>query len=338
MIEGYLAHASQTYRPESDASGPSPLAEAAETISALLLSASGDFSDQNATTIRNLVDEFVAQLSAANGLDGETRPMSSTTRKLDHAIQVGAQRNMSSTLGLAGGAVDLESANTKKVESRVDKKKLEKAERKIQAKQDRKVMKNVEYEASRLLDQPDEAQSYEQFYMAVNPLQLGADQASKSKDIKVDGVDVSIGGKRILTDTTLTMAFGRRYGLVGQNGIGKSTLLRALSRRELAIPTHISILHVEQEVFRVDGLSIRNRRSVLNVKHADYWRRHVRPASGAGCRRMAKASPGGAGGRELRTLVSRLTEFGSENLEATDGARGGEVVHGRHVDGCREAG
>ena len=174
--------------------------------------------------------------------------MSSSARKLDHTIHVGSQRNLSSTLGLAGGGVDLESANSRKVESRVDKKKLEKAERKIREKQDRKVMKNVEYEASRLLDQPDDAQSYEEFFMQVNPLQLGADQTSKSKDIKVDGVDVSIGGKRILTDTTLTLAYGRRYGLVGQNGIGKSTLLRALSRRELAIPTHISILHVEQEV------------------------------------------------------------------------------------------
>ncbi len=249
--QGYLTHASHSYVFESDPSGQSPLAEAAETISHLLLSASGDLSDQNATTIRNLVDKFIAKLSAANGIDGERRQMASPTRKLEHAIQVGSQRNMSSTLGLGTGAVDLESANTKKVESRVDRKKLEKAERKIQAKQERKVMKNVEYEASRLLDQPDDTQTYEQFYMAVNPLQLGADQMSKSKDIKVEGVDVSIGGKRILTDTTLTMAFGRRYGLVGQNGIGKSTLLRALSRRELAIPTHISILHVEQEVFQI---------------------------------------------------------------------------------------
>lgn len=198
--------------------------------------------------IRNLVEKFVAQLGAANGVDGERRQMSSSARKLEHTIQVGAQRNLSSTLGLTGGAVDLESTNARKVESRVDKKKLEKAERKIRAKQDQKVMKNVEYEASRLLDVKDDAQSYEEFFMAVNPLQLGADQAAKSKDIKVDGVDVSIGGKRILSDTTLTLAYSRRYGLVGQNGIGKSTLLRALSRRELAIPTHISILHVEQEV------------------------------------------------------------------------------------------
>ena len=172
--------------------------------------------------------------------------MAPSAKKLDRTIQVSSQRNISSTLGLASGSVDLESANSRKVESRVDKKKLEKAERKIRAKQDKKIMKTVEYEASRLLDQPNETQSYEEFFMAVNPLQLGADQA-KSKDIKVDSFDVSISGKRILSDTSLTLAYSRRYGLVGQNGIGKSTLLRALSRREVAIPTHISILHVEQE-------------------------------------------------------------------------------------------
>ncbi|SLM37597.1 atp-binding subfamily member 3 [Lasallia pustulata] len=267
---GYLTHASKLYDvSDSDPNVQAPLTEAAETITALLVSASGDVSDQNATAIRNLVDKFVSKLSAANGVDGERRQMSPAARKLDHTIQVGSQRNISSTLGLTGTGVDLESANARKVESRVDKKKLQKAEQKIRAKQDRKVMKNVEYEASRLLDQPDEAQSYEEFYMAVNPLQLGADQASKSKDIKVDGVDVSIGGKRILSDTSLMLAYGRRYGLVGQNGIGKSTLLRALSRRELAIPTHISILHVEQEITGDETPALQ---AVLD---ADVWRKHL---------------------------------------------------------------
>ena len=239
--------------------------------------------------------------------------MAPRTRKLDQAIQVGSQRNISSTLGLAGGIVDLESANTRKVESRVDKKKLQKAEQKIQAKQDRKVMKNVEYEASRLLDQPDEAQSYEDFFMAVNPLQLGGDQA-KSKDIKVDGVDVSIGGKRILSDTTLTMAFGRRYGLVGQNGIGKSTLLRALSRRELAIPTHISILHVEQEViFLLLTLIIALLPSTgfnLSLLLTDNRGQHTRFASGARCGCMAKASLG-------RTRSMKLTSHGTRDKVLT---------------------
>lgn len=245
---GYLTHASNAYTPDAEPTTLSPLTEAAAAITALLVSASGDRSRENETSIRNLVEKFISRLNAANGVDGERRQQAPSTRKLEQSFQVGSQRNISSTLGLASGNVDLESAGSRHVESRVDRKKLQKAEQKLRAKQDKKVFKNVEYEASRLLEQPTEAQSYEEFFMAVNPLQLGGDAQPKSKDIKVDGFDISISGKRILSDASLTLAYGRRYGLVGQNGIGKSTLLRALARREVAIPTHISILHVEQEV------------------------------------------------------------------------------------------
>lgn len=246
---GYLNHASHMHVPDAESSGPSPLAEAATSITALILSASGDQTPENEAKISQLVEKWVAKFSASNEAN-ERKQVSSSARRLDQTIQVGAQRNMSSTLGVSTGGVDLESANTRKLESKVDRKKLEKAERKIAAKQSKKVFKTVEYEASKLLNQVDDAQSYEEFFMAVNPLQLGSNAMGqqKSKDIKLDGIDLSIGALRILTDTTLTLAYGRRYGLVGQNGIGKSTLLRALARRELAIPTHISILHVEQEV------------------------------------------------------------------------------------------
>ncbi|KAK3672659.1 ATP-binding cassette, regulator of translational elongation [Recurvomyces mirabilis] len=261
---GYLNHAAHQFGAESD-----PLAEAATVISQLLLSASGDLSSENEVSVQNLIDKFIQKLHDDTARDGEQRQQAPLAKKLEQTIQVGSQRNVSSTLGLTGNAVDLESANARKVESRVDRKKLEKAERKLKAKQDKKEFKTVEYEASRLLDQPSEQQSYEEFFMAVNPLQLGSDAQSKSKDIKVDGIDITIGGKRILSDTNLTLAYGRRYGLVGQNGIGKSTLLRALSKREVAIPTHISILHVEQEVTGDDTPALQ---AVLD---ADVWRKHL---------------------------------------------------------------
>lgn len=241
---GYLTHASTSWTGDEDQAGPSPLAEAASVVTELLVSAAGDSSAVVQDKIQQLVEKWVQKYEQANGSSERKAP---TVRRLDQSIQVGAQNTMSSTLAVATGAVDLEAANARKVESKVDRKKLEKAERKIAAKQQKKTFKTVEYEASRLLNQPDSTQSYEEFYMAVNPLQA-VGSAGKSKDIKIDNIDVSIGGQRILTDTTLTLAYGHRYGLVGNNGIGKSTLLRALSRREVPIPTHISILHVEQEV------------------------------------------------------------------------------------------
>lgn len=264
---GYLNHASNASA--GNDTEQTPVAEAIESITSLLVSASGDFSSTNETTVRKLVATWAEKLS-----NGGQKRATFAARRLDQAIQVSAQRNMSSTLGVSLGGVDLESANTRKQESRVDRKKLEKAERKIAAKQSKKEFKNVQYEASRLLNEPDDAQSYEEFFMAVNPLQLGQAQ-TKSKDIKVENIDVTIGGLRILTDTTLGLSYGRRYGLVGQNGIGKSTLLRALARRELAIPTHISILHVEQEVCHgwsvVDTADCVRLRVMILLHCKPYW-------------------------------------------------------------------
>ncbi|ATY66703.1 protein GCN20 [Cordyceps militaris CM01] len=263
---GYLNHASLAWSDESGegVEAVSPLAEAAHAITELLLSASEKSDRTSQDKIKALVEKWVQKYAVVNG--GERHgPLA--VRRLDQTIQVSTQRNMSSTLAVASGGVDLESANARKVESKVDRKKLEKAERKIAVKQQKKQYKNVEYEASRLLDQADPAQSYEEFYMAVNPLQIGNAGANKTKDIKLDNIDVSIGAQRILTDTTLTLAYGHRYGLVGNNGVGKSTLLRALSRREVAIPTHISILHVEQELTGDDTPAIQ---AVLD---ADVWRK-----------------------------------------------------------------
>ncbi|KAG7135743.1 putative ABC transporter ATP-binding protein C29A3.09c like [Verticillium longisporum] len=260
---GYLSHASTAYADEDAAD--SPLSEAAFAITQLLISASGNPDAKLQQKIEQLVEKWVNTYSSANGSE---RRGPSAVKRLDQTVHVGSARNMSSTLAVSTGAVDLESANVRKVESKVDRKKLEKAERKIAAKQQKKTFKTVEYEASKLLEQPESTQSYEEFYMAVNPLQLGASAgAGKTKDIKLDNIDVSIGGLRILTDTNFTLACGHRYGLVGNNGVGKSTLLRALARRELPIPPHISILHVEQEITGDDTPALQ---AVLD---ADVWRK-----------------------------------------------------------------
>ena len=50
----------------------------------------------------------------------------------------------------------------------------------------------------------------------------------------------------LLSSANLTLSYGRRYGLLGRNGVGKTTLLKTIARRELRLPSHLSILHVEQ--------------------------------------------------------------------------------------------
>ena len=55
-------------------------------------------------------------------------------------------------------------------------------------------------------------------------------------------------GKILLENTTLTIAAGRRYGLVGPNGKGKSTLLRMIARRQVPVPDTLDVLLVEQEI------------------------------------------------------------------------------------------
>ncbi|KAL7715114.1 GCN20-type ATP-binding cassette protein GCN3 [Entamoeba marina] len=75
----------------------------------------------------------------------------------------------------------------------------------------------------------------------------------KVRDIKIENFNLQVPGKVLLHDSSLTMGFGSKYGLVGKNGIGKSVLMCAISGRESGtpfgnIPANIRILHVQQEV------------------------------------------------------------------------------------------
>jgi len=54
------------------------------------------------------------------------------------------------------------------------------------------------------------------------------------------------GGKALLDKATVRLARGRKYGLVGRNGIGKTTLINAICRRELDnMPKNLHVLQVE---------------------------------------------------------------------------------------------
>lgn len=58
------------------------------------------------------------------------------------------------------------------------------------------------------------------------------------------------GGPNLLQNTNLTLARGRRYGLMGRNGCGKTTFLTFLAKRQIAnaVPKNMNMLLVRQEI------------------------------------------------------------------------------------------
>ncbi|KAK0456803.1 P-loop containing nucleoside triphosphate hydrolase protein [Armillaria borealis] len=246
-LSGYLV---------DDAGEEEDVLQVARTI---LESLSGGENDKLEKLMDRLGDLLEDQLNAR--LKNRSGPK---LQKLDKVMDM-SKAQMSNTIAFSEG-VDLESINKGKA-SRVDVKKLEKQEAKLKAKIEKRARRDL-YEGSKLLDAHRKQQTYEEMYMKINPLEA-VNSKNKSRDIHLPSIDVNFGSNRILTGATLTLAHGRRYGLIGRNGVGKSTLLRHIAMREVPIPAHISILFVEQEIIGDDTAAIDS------VLKADVWRDHL---------------------------------------------------------------
>ncbi|KAG0258878.1 ABC transporter ATP-binding protein arb1 [Mortierella polycephala] len=68
-----------------------------------------------------------------------------------------------------------------------------------------------------------------------------------SRDIKIESFSLSFHGRELISNTDIDLNFGRRYGLIGSNGSGKSTFLECLAAREVPIPDHIDIYLLQEE-------------------------------------------------------------------------------------------
>ena len=129
--------------------------------------------------------------------------------------------------------------------SLVDQKKLQKADEKIRQKAERKLKNESKGKASTppVLEMATASQASNR-----KVAKAESKGTNKSMDIRIENFDMSFGEKQLLTGADLVMVPERRYGLIGRNGLGKSTLMRLIASRSLEIPSHIRILHVEQEV------------------------------------------------------------------------------------------
>lgn len=70
----------------------------------------------------------------------------------------------------------------------------------------------------------------------------------KSRDIKIDQYTLSFHGRLLIEGAEISLNYGQRYGLLGENGSGKSTFLQSIAERDIEIPPHIDIYLVRGEV------------------------------------------------------------------------------------------
>jgi len=126
--------------------------------------------------------------------------------------------------------------------------------------------------------------------------------------------------QELLTDATLKLVFGTKYGLVGRNGTGKSTLLHAIADRQVKLPPHIHIIHVEQEA----APSFRS--ALQTVLDTDEERAYLLTVEAA---LMSSDPPKDTHeGIDLNEVYERLDEIGSDEAVA----RAGGILGGLGFD------
>ncbi|KAJ2500489.1 hypothetical protein GGI11_007872, partial [Coemansia sp. RSA 2049] len=68
-----------------------------------------------------------------------------------------------------------------------------------------------------------------------------------SKDVDLKGVNVIVDNRELIVDARLWLKAGYRYGMVGRNGTGKSTLLSVIGNGSLVgFPENIRTLYIQQ--------------------------------------------------------------------------------------------
>ncbi|KAL8616591.1 ATP-binding cassette sub- F member 2 [Nucella lapillus] len=134
-----------------------------------------------------------------------------------------------------------------------------------------------------------------------------------SCDLHIHNLSVLFHGAELLTDSKLELNVGKRYGLIGLNGCGKSSMLAALANKEVSIPDHIDTFLLRREMAPSEKTALE---SVVEVD--DERLRLEKEAEDLGHRGDTESH------ERLMAVYDRL-----EELDATKAqAKAGFILHG----------
>ena len=163
-------------------------------------------------------------------------------------------------------------------------------------------------------------------------------RANSNMDIQINGVQLYGGKQELLQDAVLKLVHGTKYGLVGRNGTGKSTLLHAISERRIPMPEHIHIIHVEQEAAPSDKSALQ---TVLDTDEERNYLLEIERIlleAGDNAEFDDEGVPIGKvkeshEGIDLNEVYDRLDEIGSDEAVA----RAGAILGGLGFDAADQA-
>lgn len=84
----------------------------------------------------------------------------------------------------------------------------------------------------------------------------------KNTSIHIHGMSIIYHGQILIEETELKLDAHHRYGIIGPNGCGKSTLMAAIGNRELPIPSNFDIFYLDHEMAPSDKTPLE---SVMDV-------------------------------------------------------------------------
>jgi len=134
-----------------------------------------------------------------------------------------------------------------------------------------------------------------------------------ARDVHISNLTILFHGAELITESTLELNNGNRYGIIGPNGCGKSSLLAALSQRELPVPDHIDVFLLRREMAASDKTALQC------VMEADEERNRLeREAEELGHRTDPESQ------ERLMDLYERLEHLDAANAEK----KAGYLLHG----------
>ncbi|XP_046559186.1 ATP-binding cassette sub-family F member 3-like [Haliotis rubra] len=212
-----------------------------DAVGVMLLQADGEKTEDD---IMEICQKLHSLLASDSGVS-----VNGQHRVLDAPVQIGSISSGLSEMSEEDSSIWLKK---KDMGSKVDQKKLVKAEAIRQKKLDKR-SENPVKPADTILETASASQQINR-----KDAKLDASGTNRSYDIRIENFDIAFGERVLMTGASIHLIAGRRYGFVGRNGLGKTTLLKMISSNQLMIPSHISVLHVEQEVVGDDTLALQS--------------------------------------------------------------------------------